>query len=52
MQSLERFAAFLRGVSPMNCKMQELAKAFAAAGFMDVKTAEPQHPRNLPCGNA
>ena len=33
-----RFAAFLRGVSPMNCKMAELAKAFSAAGFSDVKT--------------
>ena len=38
MPGLNRFAAFLRGVSPMNCKMQELAKAFAAAGFTDVKT--------------
>src|SRR6476660_4824619 len=38
MPGLKRFAAFLRGVSPMNCKMQELAKAFAAAGFTDVKT--------------
>lgn len=35
---MTRFAAFLRGVSPMNCKMQELAKAFTAAGFTDVKT--------------
>jgi uncharacterized protein (DUF1697 family) len=35
---VKRFAAFLRGVSPMNCKMQELAKAFEAAGFADVKT--------------
>jgi uncharacterized protein (DUF1697 family) len=35
---MKRFAVFLRGVSPMNCKMQELAKAFAAAGFTDVKT--------------
>ena len=35
---MKRFAAFLRGVSPMNCKMQELAKAFVAAGFTDVKT--------------
>jgi uncharacterized protein (DUF1697 family) len=35
---MTRFAAFLRGVSPMNCKMQELAKAFSAAGFTDVKT--------------
>jgi uncharacterized protein (DUF1697 family) len=35
---MARFAAFLRGVSPMNCKMPELAKAFAAAGFSNVKT--------------
>ena len=35
---MKRFAAFLRGVSPMNCKMPELAKAFAAAGFTEVKT--------------
>ena len=35
---MKRYAAFLRGVSPMNCKMPELAKAFAAAGFEDVKT--------------
>ncbi len=33
-----RYAAFLRGVSPMNAKMPELAKAFEAAGFKDVKT--------------
>jgi uncharacterized protein (DUF1697 family) len=35
---MKRFAAFLRGVSPMNCKMSELAKAFTQAGFTDVKT--------------
>ena len=35
---MPRHAAFLRGVSPMNCKMPELARAFAAAGFRDVKT--------------
>jgi uncharacterized protein (DUF1697 family) len=35
---MKRHAAFLRGVSPMNCKMPELALAFAAAGFADVKT--------------
>jgi len=35
---MERYAAFLRGVSPMNAKMPELKKAFEAAGFEDVKT--------------
>ena len=35
---MPRQAAFLRGVSPMNCKMPELKKAFEAAGFTDVKT--------------
>jgi uncharacterized protein (DUF1697 family) len=35
---MKRFAAFLRGVSPANCKMPELAKGFGAAGFTDVKT--------------
>jgi uncharacterized protein (DUF1697 family) len=35
---MERYAAFLRGVSPMNAKMPELKKAFEAAGFADVKT--------------
>lgn len=35
---MKRHAAFLRGVSPMNCRMPELARAFAAAGFIDVKT--------------
>ena len=33
-----RYAAFLRGVGPMNAKMPELKKAFEAAGFTDVKT--------------
>jgi len=33
-----RYAAFLRGVSPMNAKMPELVKAFEAAGFVDVET--------------
>lgn len=33
-----RYAAFLRGVSPMNAKMPELVRAFEAAGFEDVKT--------------
>jgi uncharacterized protein (DUF1697 family) len=35
---MPRYAAFLRGVSPMNAKMPELKKAFEAAGFTDVKT--------------
>jgi uncharacterized protein (DUF1697 family) len=35
---MKRFAALLRGVSPMNCKMPELAMALTAAGFTDVKT--------------
>jgi uncharacterized protein (DUF1697 family) len=33
-----RYAAFLRGVSPMNAKMAELKRAFEAAGFTSVKT--------------
>ena len=35
---MPRYAAFLRGVSPMNAKMPELKKAFEAAGFAEVKT--------------
>ena len=35
---MPRFAAFLRGVSPMNAKMPELKAAFEAAGFTDVRT--------------
>jgi uncharacterized protein (DUF1697 family) len=35
---MQRYAAFLRGVSPMNAKMPELAKAFESAGFSQVKT--------------
>jgi uncharacterized protein (DUF1697 family) len=35
---VKRYAAFLRGVSPMNCRMAELAHAMEAAGFRDVKT--------------
>jgi uncharacterized protein (DUF1697 family) len=35
---MRRYAAFLRGVMPMNAKMPELKKAFEAAGFADVKT--------------
>ena len=33
-----RYAAFLRGVSPMNAKMPDLQRAFEAAGFANVKT--------------
>ena len=35
---MPRYAALLRGVSPMNCKMPELKKALEHAGFTDVKT--------------
>lgn len=35
---MPRYVAFLRGVSPMNCKMPELKAAFEAAGFDAVKT--------------
>jgi uncharacterized protein (DUF1697 family) len=35
---MARYAAFLRGVMPMNCKMPALRAAFEAAGFTDVKT--------------
>jgi uncharacterized protein (DUF1697 family) len=35
---MPRYAAFLRGVGPMNAKMPELKKAFESAGFTDVKT--------------
>lgn len=35
---MRRYAAFLRGVSPMNAKMPELKTCFEAAGFADVKT--------------
>jgi len=35
---MTRYVAFLRGVSPMNCKMPELRRCFEAAGFTDVKT--------------
>lgn len=33
-----RFAAFLRGVSPMNLKMPDLKACLEAAGFRDVRT--------------
>lgn len=35
---LVRYAALLRGVSPMNCKMPALKAAFVKHGFVDVKT--------------
>ena len=35
---MPRYAAFLRGVSPMNAKMPEVKRAFEAAGFTHVKT--------------
>jgi uncharacterized protein (DUF1697 family) len=35
---MPRYAAFLRGVSPMNAKMPDVKKAFEAAGFTEVKT--------------
>ena len=33
-----RYAAFLRGVMPTNCRMADLKKAFEDAGFTDVRT--------------
>ncbi len=33
-----RYAALLRGVSPMNAKMPELKRCFERAGFTDVRT--------------
>jgi uncharacterized protein (DUF1697 family) len=35
---MQRYVAFLRGVSPLNAKMPELKRAFEKAGFQDVKT--------------
>ena len=35
---MPRFVAFLRGVSPMNCKMVELTRCLPRAGFENVKT--------------
>jgi len=34
----QRYAAFLRGVMPTNCKMPALRAAFEAGGFGEVKT--------------
>jgi uncharacterized protein (DUF1697 family) len=35
---MQRYAAFLRGVSPMNARMPQLKRCFEAAGFSDVRT--------------
>lgn len=35
---MRRYAAFLRGVSPMNAKMPALKRCFEAHGFEDVRT--------------
>ena len=35
---MPRYAAFLRGISPMNAKMPDLKKAFEIAGFSEVRT--------------
>jgi uncharacterized protein (DUF1697 family) len=35
---MPRYAAFLRGVSPMNCSMPALKRALEKAGFENVKT--------------
>jgi len=35
---MQRYAAFLRGVMPINVKMPDLKKCFEGAGFTDVKT--------------
>ena len=35
---MPQYAAFLRGVMPMNAKMPQLKSCFEAAGFKDVKT--------------
>ncbi len=35
---MPRYAAFLRGVSPMNARMPELKRAFEKAGFEEVRT--------------
>ena len=52
---MPRYAAFLRGVTPMNAKMPALKTAFEAAGFTDVRTRLsvgnerlPAHPGLIP----
>ena len=36
--AMPRYAALVRGVSPVNCPMPKLKKAFESAGFSEVKT--------------
>ncbi|RYZ10203.1 MAG: DUF1697 domain-containing protein [Myxococcales bacterium] len=38
MAGTQRYVAFLRGVSPLNCKMAELQRALEQGGFTSVKT--------------
>jgi uncharacterized protein (DUF1697 family) len=38
MSGMRRYAALLRGVSPMNCSMPQLKQCFEAVGWSDVKT--------------
>jgi uncharacterized protein (DUF1697 family) len=35
---MPRYAAFLRGVTPLNARMPELRRCFESAGFEDVRT--------------
>lgn len=35
---MNEYVALLRGITPMNAKMSELAKAFESAGFKEVRT--------------
>jgi len=35
---MPRYAAFLRGISPVNAKMSDLTRCFEAAGFTNVRT--------------
>jgi len=35
---MSRYAAFLRGISPVNAKMPDLKRCFEEAGFKEVKT--------------
>lgn len=35
---MQRYAAFLRGVMPFNCRMADLKQAFESAGFREVRT--------------
>jgi uncharacterized protein (DUF1697 family) len=38
LQTMPRYVAFLRGVSPLNARMPELKRCFEAAGFAGVRT--------------